>query len=516
MAGRKNKDGRTPQGKGARQRVQGWRQGRSRRKGRVNRSWEQPKKASSLSEWLDQLEQNSWNLELIVSGITLLLLYEGRGYLDELLWQLSVTMQQGDSFLPFILLLTVGWIQIGYYVLLGMFTVHLTLRGFWIGAIGLRSVSGGLDLKALRLDDRYGKWLGERLGSFDDYIVRLEQLSSATYSLAYLLFFAILSIGLFCCVTFGISSIFAALIQTETSGIKMVLVFFLVFSFFCVIVGGIVYLIDFVTFGWVKQSRRFGKLYWPIYRFFGWVTLARLYRPLYYNVIDNQYSRRLIGWYLVITILILVVTSNDIKPYFFFPDTPRTDLSQNYNNYLDELEPRELQGGEVTIASKYAGEDYLEIFVPYPHRTAIAIKGLYPDVTPDHEFTFTIGDMLFGEDEKMSQDSLLDILSSTLRLSIDDEVQKDVPWLFYNHPQRKQPGLVYQLPVYDLPRGRHRILVEQVSTFGRRWRNLPHDSSVVDSSTISEVSAMDTTSTIFFPATQHVNWAQMDAIYFWR
>ena len=492
-AGRKNKDGQTPRGKGARQRVQGWRQGRSRRKGRPDRPAKRPTKPSTLNRWLDRLEQDSWNLELIVSGVTLFLLFGAYEHANYLTWKASL-VEHGDSIFLLLIGSVTATLGMGYYVLLGMFLLHLILRGFWIGAIGLRSVSGGFDLPALRLTPRYERWLTWRMGTFDDYILRLEKLSSATFSLAFLLFFAIVSVGIYFSLLFGSGALISLLegkfsdtssgIELAGGGLLIVWILFLLFS-------GIIYLLDFVTFGWLKRFKIFGMLYWPVYRFFGWITLARLYRPLYYNVIDNRFSRRLIGRYLLLTILAMIVLGNNLTPYFYFPDKPSDVLTQRSEVYLDELDPQDLSGTEITLASKYATGDYLELFVPYPRRTARVLNEIYPALRPEHEYSYSLGDYWLGNGARINQDSLLEALSSTLRLSVDDSLYQDVPWLFYEHPVREQPGLIHQLPVYDLPRGRHRLLVERMT---------------VNPQPVDSTDQMDL----------GVAWDTMDIVYFWR
>ena len=43
------------------------------------------------------------------------------------------------------------------------------------------------------------------------------------------------------------------------------------------------------------------------------------------------------------------------------------------------------------------------------------------------------------------------------RLYLNDSLLTDVNWRFYHHPQRTQPGLSYDRPVYTLPRGEHEL-----------------------------------------------------------
>lgn len=82
---------------------------------------------------------------------------------------------------------TYRFLFIAYIAPIGIFLFHLAIRGMWIGAIGLRSVSGDFDYNEMRYPDRFTAFLRKRLGSYDDYIQRLERNASVTFSLAFLL-----------------------------------------------------------------------------------------------------------------------------------------------------------------------------------------------------------------------------------------------------------------------------------------------------------------------------------------
>jgi len=49
----------------------------------------------------------------------------------------------------------------------------------------------------------------------------------------------------------------------------------------------LVFIIDFVTLGWLKRIPYFSKVYYPVYRVMSWLTLSPLYRRIYYGLISN-------------------------------------------------------------------------------------------------------------------------------------------------------------------------------------------------------------------------------------
>ncbi|MBK7787543.1 MAG: hypothetical protein IPJ54_02980 [Saprospiraceae bacterium] len=65
---------------------------------------------------------------------------------------------------------------------------HVTLRGLWIGAIGLRYVSGEINYDQFRYADRVTQYLKNKVGSYDDFIENLERLCSVIFAYTFLLF----------------------------------------------------------------------------------------------------------------------------------------------------------------------------------------------------------------------------------------------------------------------------------------------------------------------------------------
>ena len=90
---------------------------------------EEQRPVSSVSEWLDGLQRDSWNLELLISGFSIFLLI---GLIDKLvsyfgnIWAATGHIQSTVMMLNFLLaVVTLGAITLTIYLLL-----HMLLRGF--------------------------------------------------------------------------------------------------------------------------------------------------------------------------------------------------------------------------------------------------------------------------------------------------------------------------------------------------------------------------------------------------
>ena len=425
------------------------------------------------SKLLDRLQEESWQLELIVSGIIIFLLLGLHPFTEDLGAYLS-RLSLGSSPMVGIFTTVFGFLYIAYLALIGIFLFHLAIRGLWIGAIGLRSVSGDFDHEQLGYIPKYTRFLKRRLGSFDEYITRLERNASVTFSLAFLLFFAIFSIGLFFMamvggifvITLGDGNISGAE-QDAMGPVLFTIVIVLIITWLVLLlITGLLYLIDFITFGWFKKRSWFGKVYYPFYRFLGWVTLARLYRPFYYNIIDNRFGRKLVRVYLAATFFGMVLTMIQPTPFANFAYSGNVRGTVNAKQYVDqgvETSMNTLNYRLPSLGSRYATKDYLELFVPLnelEHKRILEYR--FPDLQPLSPSSVGFFNRMRLQDLEQSRvDSTLDALTSIYRIQLNDSIVDRPLWRFYEHPDRGQPGLLYDIPVYDLPRGEYWVTTQR-------------------------------------------------------
>ncbi len=117
-----------------------------------------------FSNWLEKLQQESWQLELVISGIVLVLIAQAKPYIDD--FAVYVGMYGDSTKIPIVSVLIL--IKGGYIIFMTNFIMHILGRGFWIGAIGLRYVSGETDYASLKYSQRFERYLEKRVGRFDD------------------------------------------------------------------------------------------------------------------------------------------------------------------------------------------------------------------------------------------------------------------------------------------------------------------------------------------------------------
>ncbi|MDF1695697.1 MAG: hypothetical protein P1U56_07705 [Saprospiraceae bacterium] len=324
---------------------------------------------SFFKEWLERLQQESWQLELLISGLALFGIYESQDLLIEV-EMYARNNSEGFARVAqnfFINIFKVGW-RIFFINLL----IHVILRGLWIGAIGLRYVSQDIDYEALNYSEYFTELLKKRVGEFDDFIERLEKICSVLFAYTFLLFLLFFSLAFFLFQIILISYLASNFHGFQAASIGIFLMLYIII--------GLVVFIDFITIGIFKKikDRTVNRIYNPIFTFYGWTTLTFLYRPLLYNFLDNRYTKRLfffsIPYILVILLFGKMFTNNNFAYY------PPSTTIQQFGNAIDHMNYEDLRKNYMTevdndiskrrqiiptiILNKYMNdEDYLKIFL---------------------------------------------------------------------------------------------------------------------------------------------------------
>lgn len=241
-------------------------------------------KESILKKWLNRLQEDSWNLELLISGFAIFGLFRLWANLKIYTYKLEAQFGDLGNNVDWFLIIPLVILIIGVIIFIICLISHIFFRGLWIGAIGLRSVSGDLDYDRLKFNKRFKAYLIKKVGDYDDFILRLEKISSSIFALTYILFFVMLSIMLFLIEIRVLTRILSFL------EFSVLLSEIIVYSFMAL---GILVGLDFVTLGIFKRikSNWFSVIYKHIYSFFVAITFSFVWRPLLYNFIDHKYLR---------------------------------------------------------------------------------------------------------------------------------------------------------------------------------------------------------------------------------
>lgn len=333
------------------------------------------KRTNFFKEWLEKLQQESWQLELLISGLAFYGIIESRSLILDLEhYNFEYATGIMSSILgPFETIVTVGWKMFFINLLL-----HIVLRALWIGAIGLRYVSDEIDYKALNFSPRFELFLKDKMGIYDDFIERLEKICSVLFAftfLIFLMFFSFIMFSAWIALTFYL----AERVFGPSSDITTYLgLFVMIYGFL-----GLIVFIDFVTVGAFKKIKDpiVSKIYLVLYRFYSFVTFSFLYRPLLYNFLDHKYTKRL--FFLFFPYLFVLTAgsglfSNNNMPYFeegwtlmqkgkYINDASYMDLREERLETLPPYERKKFRNiiPHTVLSQFYVDIDYPSLFFKY-------------------------------------------------------------------------------------------------------------------------------------------------------
>jgi len=307
-------------------------------------------KKNFFSEWLEKLQQESWQLELLISGLALYGVFESRTLLIDFYGYISLYT---EGTLKGILIMLYQTLWVGWRLFLINLLIHIILRGLWIGAIGLRYVSGDIDYDELNYSKRFTNYLRKRIGSYDDFIEKLEKICSVLFAYTFLLFLLFFSFILF----FGFIGIFISIVESFVAFENYQAFFGILFMLYLLI--GLLVFIDLITLGSFKKIKEnsVSKVYFVLYRFVSIITLSFLYRPLLYNFLDQKYTKRLFILsvpYIFIIAFSNILFNNNIYTYMedsknlqksglLVDDTFYQDLRERGIKYQDESDKKEMK-----------------------------------------------------------------------------------------------------------------------------------------------------------------------------
>lgn len=354
---------------------------------------------NSIKKLLDRLQENSWELELLVSGFVIFGLFYAIEPTDNAFRE---ALREGDILKD---LYQTGLIAI--HILIFNLIIHVIIRSLWIGALGVRYISGNVDIENLNYSKRFTNYLNKKIGSFDGYIERLEKLSSVIFAISFLLIFYAAAFFILLYLTNLIGS-FASVNDSKILLISVYTINYLLYT------GAVLTFIDYVTQGLLKKNKWIATLYFPFYWVFSYLTLSFLYRPLYYNLLDNKFGRIVSLLMLPYFISFLVVSSLFKEPsrVNILDSLKSSDIVAINKNYEDLVEKNNLSISSLTIQSRVITDPYIKVNIPLSDNIESNIFEFNKNIKPMKDKRGYKSAMTFGNRENFDS---LQIKADNLR-----------------------------------------------------------------------------------------------------
>lgn len=410
-----------------------------------------------FKELLKRLQEESWQLELLISGFAIFGLISAYPSIEIAM----LDSQNGMQIYTFVIY-AIAYASCA--ILIFNLLLHVLLRGLWIGALGLRYVSGDIDYESLKYSPKFTKYLKKRVGSFDRYIATLEDYCSVIFAISFLLIFYVIAI-IFTIVS--IALIVNNVIENDklpgwlSQGVGISAIIF-------VVIGMFMTLFDFLTLGLLKKKQWISKIYFPVYWVFSFITLSFLYRPLVYNFLDNKFGKRLSFALVPFYVLIALTLSLNYKnSNYFSSESSSNDIIGNNSNYEDLLrEGRFID--DVAIQSKVISDAYVKVFIPFSesieNRVFAYNKGLKPEEDSRGLKTNAVtisNTFIDGQKRDSLRHEYIKTFNNIYHVKIDTTYY-DSEFIITNNPKNKM-GFETYVSTKPLKDGKHVLKVNRTS-----------------------------------------------------
>lgn len=399
----------------------------------------------------------TFQLEMLVSGTVLFLAFSLAGYLGDEIERVLLGRAEGGRALMVLLGLFNGLL----YILVGNLLVHLLLRSYWVGVVGLATVfPSGVRLDKLPGGPIYKAFSARHKQTLTGHMVSVDRVCRLVYSLT----FTLLATLVFGLVLFGGVAGVSYAVGELNIGLGPWDVFW---GAYLVLLGPyyVVYLLDryggrFGATRGLVRSAGFVRVARGLYAALFSVLFIRNIQPVLTTLISNLGQRLyavVLACYMVLLYagMFLPLLEFANRPYRAEASLPEVSRSAHYENLRATDEPARVPVLESDKVARTAG--YLRLFLPYSPRFDDSLRAWYPTL-PALE---TSGLQLRGHElDTLAVGPVWQALASCYQLQLSDSIVH-LPLRLYTHPTLGHDGLLGYLPLATLPPGEHTLLVQE-------------------------------------------------------
>lgn len=403
----------------------------------------------------------TWEMELLISGVTVFAMLQLPGLMDQAYLALSPRLDQDWEALSRLLF---TYSKMSVLILSAAFVLHLSLRGYWVALVGMNSIyPDGVVWDRLKVGSIQRRWIERRGISMADRIESADNRASIVFALGVTMALTMIGLVLFVAAGFAIAAPLSWMLGWDW-GFR----------------NGSFLLIGMVTLPYALAhffDQRFGARLSPE----GWSARAiskvfSTYSSLGYSSDTNPtmkllqshvgarkvFAATFIAVMLVAFFatgqLILQQTSINLGAYALWPEAIiGADDSVIDQHYRD-------QSGEdnfllPTIDSMFPSGGYLSLIVPFnPKRDPGLLAAACPEAWQTAHASAQRG-------------PLLDCMTRLQELQLDGQVMQPLAPHYYTAPRTGQHGMLIVIPIGNLAVGEHSLSLNRAQAVDRDDRN---------------------------------------------
>lgn len=401
--------------------------------------------------WLQILEAESWQAEMLVSGVAIY----GSLLLPDLIRQL---IDKALLWLP------EGALNICYYIfwylticssmLIVSFILHFVLRALWIGMIGLVSVfPNGINRDTDYHSEQFLQQLWEEFPDVNDFNRRLDDFCSLIFGTTFGFVIMIISV----CILIS-TCLVLALIAANLLPITISTGFFILMLLFAIpaILAGILNNKRLRDKKWVQRIHFNLSI-----RIFGRIMYNVFYEPGYYiiYILLTNFKRERAGIWVVLGFLLLMIISFPVfinsnvgllRQKAFF-EMAETDHRIFVDNYEDQMTPGRAVFAPLLPSDVITG-DVLRVFIPMSRREKVLINEYCAAYQKDEQLSRK-------ENNRRRRNSIKDCRVNYYELFINESKLDSLAFFRHTHPNAGEEGLLTYIPAEHFKPGVNRLRI---------------------------------------------------------
>ena len=384
------------------------------------------KNENRIPQWLKELQDNSWEVELLISGGAIFALIQADVALLEFHKSLRTTNFFPGMNIFFVLsMITIKTLTLG-------FIFHLVLRAIWLSFICINYVfPRGIQFDKLKLKKPYKVTSSDNADLYEQ-IIKVDKASGLIIFVSILSTIVFIGIAIMVAVFSGFERGLFWLTESDWTNVAV--------DFMWVIAA--IYYVDFLFFGILRKIPFLTYLTFPVFKLLDWISLRFVFEKSLRILNTNMSKTSMVLGTVIFFITSILLTASSVQRNMGWPNvydqrkyrralTPDNDKrAYNYAWYRDQYDWGVIQ-------SDIIKENYLRVYIKY-------------DVYKDTEI------------EKL--DSANQYLSNIGEVGIDDSVLTDIEWFSAWQKENENMGIVANIPIHKLKNGRHTLKFRYVSS----------------------------------------------------
>tara|TARA_R110002073_G_scaffold335987_1_gene529752 strand:- start:19047 stop:20336 length:1290 start_codon:yes stop_codon:yes gene_type:complete len=401
-------------------------------------------------EWLQALEAQSWQAELIASGLAIYGSLSMGVYIDSLTeW---AVLRFDDRILNILYFLFI-YVYAAHAVLVISFISHLALRILWAGILGLSSVyPGGINLDTKAYAPHFKEKLKREFPDLSAYSLELDKQCSMIFSVLCAMIIVLACTSLWILAYLILSGLLLLVLPVA-------IVNYIGFGFIAVILVSAIFAGLFVQ-GKYKESA-FAKKYaykmnqkWSrIMYFFGYRAFSYISQTIRTNVTSKLFFVGMMV-ILILSMLLSMPRFEKIIPYYKASSFVQMNGHESYvvsRNYLDKLENKRIL--DPVIQSEIIRDHFIKLYIPIYKREELTMT------TNCGTFDWN-NDLSTAENRRLRDQFKVACASQYYQLALDGKEPYDVNYQYRRKLYNNKEGFEIFIAIDSLQTGMHTLQIK--------------------------------------------------------